>query len=143
MFVIDDVYDLDEIFSQIIRIKPDIVILDYITYVTIKKFTDETKYTEYARKVVPFAKSQNVVWIDLSNLANDTQTNDEIRFKPKFYGSSVLVNNSDVNIFIMRNEEFKKTKDTVLKNRFNYKPEDLDYFKTRNMLDMVITKNRW
>lgn len=143
LFVIDDVYELDSIFSTINSISPDIVILDYISYVTINKCSEDQKYTEYARKVVWFAKNSNLVWIDLSNLANDTQTNEEIRFKPKFYWSSLLVNNSDVNIFILRNEEFKKTKDKVLQNRFDYSQENLDFFKTRNILDVCITKNRW
>lgn len=143
LFVIDNLYDLDDIFVKIAQIKPDVIVLDYISYVTIKKCTEEAKYSEYARKVVPFAKSQDIVWIDLSNLANDTQTNEEIRFKPKFYWSSILVNNSDVNIMIMQNENFKKTKDNVIKDRVKYWKEAQDYFMTRNMIDMVITKNRW
>lgn len=143
LFIVDDLYDLDEIFLKIREVKPDVVILDYIWYVQVKGYPDDTRYKEYAKRVVPFAKKNNVAWIDLSNLANETLTNDEIRFKPKFYGASELVNNSDVNIFIMRNEEFKKTKDKVMRDRFSYSIDDVNFFRKRNMLDMVLTKNRW
>lgn len=143
LYIVDDLYDLDDIFAKIKEVKPDVVILDYIGYIQVRWFPDEGRYKEYAKRVVPFAKKNDVAWIDLSNLANETQTNDEIRFKPKFYGASELVNNSDVNIFIMRNEEFKKTKDKVMRERFSYKPEDIAFFRKRNMLDMILTKNRW
>lgn len=43
----------------------------------------------------------------------------------------------------MSNEEFKKTKSNVFMNKFNYKQEDLTYLYDRNMVDLVITKNRW
>ena len=143
LYIVDDLYDLDLIFSKVQEVKPDVVILDYIGYIQIKWFSDDTRYKEYAKRVVPFVKKNNIAWIDLSNLANDTQTNDEIRFKPKFYWASELVNNSDVNIMIMRNEEFKKTKDKVMRDRFSYKQSDIDFFRTRNVLDVILTKNRW
>lgn len=143
LYIVDDLYDLDEIFAKVKEVKPDVVILDYIGYIQVKWFPWEDRYKEYAKRIVPFAKKNNIAWIDLSNLANETQTNDEIRFKPKFYGASELVNNSDVNIFIMRNEEFKKTKDKVMRDRFSYSAEDVAFFRKRNMLDVVLTKNRW
>lgn len=143
LFVIDNQYELSDIFSTILAIKPDVVILDYISYVTIKGFTEESKYAEYARLIVPFAKENDLVWIDLSNLPKSLQTNEEIRFRPWFHGSALLVNNSDVNLHIMRNEEFMKAKNKVLGNKFDYSDEDVRYFYSRNMLDCVITKNRW
>lgn len=143
LYVIDDCYELSKIFSKVSMIKPDVVILDYISHVSIKGFTEENKYAEYARLVPQFAKSQNLVWIDLSNLPKSLQTNEEIRFRPWFHGSALLMNNCDVAIHIMRNEGFKKTKDKVNEEWYNRTKEDLDYFKTRNMLDVVITKNRW
>lgn len=143
LYIVDDIYDLDEVFAKVNEVKPDVVILDYIGYIQLKGYADDTRYKEYAKRVVPFVKKNNLAWIDLSNLANDTLTNDEIRFKPKFYWASELVNNSDVNIMIMRNEEFKKTRDKVMRDRFSYKKSDVDFFKTRNILDVVITKNRW
>lgn len=143
LHIIDDLYDIGDIFSKIRQIKPDIVILDYIGYVNIKGFTDEAKYTEYAKRVVRFTKEENLCWIDLSNLANDTQTNDEIRIKPKFYWSSFLVNNSDVNIMIMRNEVYSDARNYVYKNKTLFRPEDIKYFASRDIVDMVVTKNRW
>lgn len=143
LYIIDDVYDLDDIFNKIRQIKPDIIILDYISYVTMKGFTEEQMYTEYARKVVRFAKDNNIVWIDLSNLANDTQTNEEIMLKPKFFGSSKLVNNSDFNLMIMRNEAFTNAKNYVFNNESMFRQEDIEYFLSRDIVNMVITKNRW
>lgn len=143
LYIVDDLYSIDDIFAKVREVKPDVVILDYIGYINVPWFNDDGRFKEYAKRVVPFVKKNNIAWLDLSNLANDTQTNEEIRFKPKFYWASELVNNSDVNIFILRNEEFKKTKDKVMRDRFSYSPEDLAFFRKRNMLDMVITKNRW
>ena len=109
----------------------------------VKGSTEEAKYGEYARMVPRFAKSQDVAWIDLSNLPAQLQTNDEIRMKPQFYGSTILKNNCDVAIHIMSNEEFKKTKTSVFENKFAHKQEDLTYLYNRNMVDLVVTKNRW
>jgi hypothetical protein len=108
-----------------------------------KGFTEEQMYTEYARRVVRFTKDNNVVWIDLSNLANDTQTNEEIMLKPKFFGSSKLVNNSDFNLMIMRNDTFSNAKNYVFNNESMFRQEDIEYFLSRDIVNMVITKNRW
>lgn len=142
LYIIDDVYDLDKIFSKVISIAPDIVILDYITHVTIAKASWYEKYDMYAERVPKFAKSQNVAWIDLSNLPKNLQTNEEIRATPWFFWSSILMNNCDVAFHLMKNPEFKKTKETLLKN-ISAKREDKTYFYTRACLDMLITKNRW
>lgn len=143
LFIIDDCYEVNEIFSRVMSIKPDVVFLDYISLMDVKGSTEESKYGEYARLVPRFAKSQNLAWIDLSNLPINLQTNEEVRMKPQFYWSSLLKNNCDVAIHLMSNEEFKKTKNNVFNNKFNYKQEDLTYLYDRNMVDLVITKNRW
>lgn len=142
LYIIDDTYDLDKIFSKVISIAPDIVILDYITHVTIAKASWYEKYDMYAERVPKFAKSQDVAWIDLSNLPKNLQTNDEIRATPWFFWSSILMNNCDVAFHLMKNPEFKKTKESLLKNMWA-KTEDKVYFYTRACLDMLITKNRW
>lgn len=142
LYIIDDVYDLDKIFSKIISIRPDVVILDYITHVTVSKSSWYEKYDTYAETVPKFAKSQDIAWIDLSNLPKNLQINDEIRAAPWFFGSSILMNNCDVAFHLMKNAEFKKTKETVLKNMWS-KLEDKVYFYTRACLDLLVTKNRW
>jgi len=142
LYIIDDVYELDKIFSKIISIQPDVVILDYITHVTVAKTQWMEKYDVYAERVPKFAKRQNIAWIDLSNLPKNLQTEEDIRSTPWFYWSSILMNNCDVAIHLIRNAEFKKTKAHVLSNP-NSRSDDRMYFFTRNCLDLVITKNRW
>lgn len=143
LYIIDDEYEVGRIFSRCMHIKPDVVLLDYISLMDVKGSTEEAKYGEYARMVPRFAKSQDLAWIDLSNLPAQLQTNDEIRMRPQFYGSTILKNNCDVAIHIMSNEEFKKTKNSVFQNKHSYKPDDLTYLYNRNMVDLVVTKNRW
>lgn len=142
LYIIDDVYEVDKIFSKCISIKPDVVVLDYITHITIQKASWMEKYDTYAERIPKFAKRQNLAWIDLSNLPKNLQTNEEIRATPWFYGSSILMNNCDFAIHLMRNEQFKKTKSAVLENPKSTR-EDRQYFYSRNCLDLLITKNRW
>jgi len=142
LYIIDDVYDMEKIFSKVISIRPDIVILDYITHITVSISSWYEKYDTYAESVPKFAKSQNLAWIDLSNLPKNLQINDEIRAAPWFFGSSILMNNCDVAFHLMKNAEFKKTKETLLKN-ISSKLEDKVYFYTRACLDLLVTKNRW
>lgn len=142
LYVIDDVYELDKIFSKIISIKPDIVILDYITHVTLAKTQWLERYDIYAERVPKFAKRQDIAWIDLSNLPKNLQNEEDIRSTPWFYWSSILMNNCDVAIHVIRNRQFKKTKEAVLSNP-SAKREDTRYFYTRNCLDILFTKNRW
>jgi hypothetical protein len=40
--------------------KPDVVVLDYIGLMSIKGFTEEAKYTEYAIQVQRFVKQMQV-----------------------------------------------------------------------------------
>lgn len=142
LYIIDDVYELSNIFSKIISIKPDVVILDYITHVIVNWASWLEKYDVYAEKVPKFTKLRDLVWIDLSNLPKNLQTNEDIRMIPWFYWSSILMNNCDVAIHLMKNETFKKTKDEFLKKMWT-KLEDKQYFYTRACLDLLITKNRW
>jgi hypothetical protein len=52
---------------------------------SIKGFTEEAKYTEYAIQVQRFVKQTKVSWIDLSNLPTNLQTADDIKMNPQFY----------------------------------------------------------
>jgi replicative DNA helicase len=113
-FLIDDTYDLGDIFARCLEIKPDIVILDYIGLVNIKKFSEEEKYTEYAKRVQEFVKRTRVGWIDLSNLPKNSEDEESIRNFGGFYGSSFLKNNADVCLHMFRSSQFaayKKSKE--------------------------------
>lgn len=142
LFVIDDKYDLDEIFSTCLAIKPDVVILDYVTHVSVAKTQWLEAYDEYAKRVPKFAKRNNIAWIDLNNLPKNLQTSEEIRATPWFYGSSLLMNNCDVAIHIMKNAQFVKAKAAVFQN-MKSSLDDKKYFLSRASNDLLITKNRW
>jgi hypothetical protein len=82
LFIIDDVYEVDKIFGKILQIKPDVVVLDYISHVSYSKGRDLEKYDYYAEQVPKFAKQNNLVWLDLSNLPKNLQTQELIRATP-------------------------------------------------------------
>jgi hypothetical protein len=105
--IIDDCWDMGEIFSRILQIKPDIVVIDFIGLVNIQGFNDDSHYTSYAKQVQQFAKTEQIGWIDLSNLemrADETT----IRMHGNFYGSSFLRNTADVGIHMWRNTNYEK-----------------------------------
>lgn len=55
-----------------LRVKPDVVILDYIGLVNIKGHDEKTLYQKYADEVKQFLqKNQEIAWVDLSNLNKD------------------------------------------------------------------------
>ena len=109
LFIIDDVYDMSEIFTQVLSIKPDLVFIDYIGLVNIKWFTEEAKYWEYAKQVQRFVKKTRVSWVDLSNLPNNIEE-ETIRTHWNFYGSSFLKNQCDVGIHMMYYHPFYEWK---------------------------------
>jgi hypothetical protein len=94
---------------------PDVVILDYIGLMSIKGFTEEQKYTEYAIQVQRFVKATQVSWIDLSNLPTQLQSADDIKLNPQFFGSTFLRNNTDVGIHILPDKEYYNLREKVLK----------------------------
>lgn len=140
LFIIDDVYEVDKIFSKILQIKPDVVVLDYISHVSYSKGRDLEKYDYYAEQVPKFAKQNNLVWLDLSNLPKNLQTQELIRATPGFHWSSLLMNNCDVAIHLMKNESFQKAKESV--QEF-WTVADRAYFRNRAVIDLLFTKNRW
>lgn len=147
LFIIDTTYELWEIFSKIMEIKPDVVILDYIWLVQIKKTKEDDKYTEYSKQVQEFVKRSRVGWIDLSNLPKWQEDEETIRAFGWFYGSSFLKNNADVWIHLTHYKKFYDYKKTILTWS-----EDLDIVfwcndeneKVRNyqVTNLLITKNR-
>ena len=135
-YLIDDCYDLGDIFSKVLSIKPDVVFLDYIGLVEIHKTDEDAKYTIYSKRVQQFVKRTKVSWIDLSNLPKWQEDADTIRTFGGFYGSSFLKNNADVCIHLYRNEDFSKFKSIT------YGTPTFDKIKNKAALNMMITKNR-
>lgn len=139
--IVDSTYYLNDIFSRIIEFKPDIVILDYIGLASIRGFTDETKYTEYAIQVQRFVKQMQISWIDLSNLPTQLQNSEDIRWNPQFFWSTFLRNNTDVGIHIMPWKEFYEMRGTVLWGDI-YNDAQRAKLSAVSGVSMIITKNR-
>ena len=133
-FLIDDCYELSEIFSRILEIKPDVVILDYIGLVQIKKVKEDDKYTEYSKQVQEFVKQSRVGWIDLSNLPKNQEDEESIKIAWGFYWSSFLKNNADVGIHLYYHKPFYEFKKLWM--------SDDDTTRNFQVLWMYISKNR-
>jgi len=112
--IIDSAFYLSDIFSRCMEFNPDVVILDYIGLMSIKGFTEEAKYTEYAIQVQRFVKQTQMSWIDLSNLPTNLQASEDIRWNPQFFWSTFLRNNTDVGIHITPWKEFYEVREKVL-----------------------------
>lgn len=138
--IVQDVYDLNGIFSKVVEFSPDVVILDYIWLMSIKGFTNESKYEEYAIQVQRFVKTTQVAWIDLSNLPTNLQSTDDIRWNPQFFWSTFLRNNTDVGIHIMVDKEFYEARDKILANSTNQNARDM--VEKRSWLVLYVSKNR-
>lgn len=146
LFVIDDTHEISEIFSKVLAIKPDVVILDYIGLITINKYWESELFTEYAKRVQQFVKKTRVGWIDLSNLPIGVD-DDEIIARGQFYGSSYLRNNADVGIHLLKYKEFYEYKTSVeatpehrnrLQNDSSYRMNWI----SKKGIKVAITKNR-
>lgn len=138
--IVQDVFDLNAIFSKVVEFSPDVVILDYIWLMSIKGFTEEQKYTEYAIQVQRFVKSTQVAWIDLSNLPTNLQSTEDIRWNPQFFWSTFLRNNTDVGIHIMVDKEFYEAREKILANSTN--PKARETVERRSWLVLYVSKNR-
>lgn len=146
LFIIDDTYELSEIFSKILNIKPDVVILDYIWLVSINKFWEDGMFTEYSKRVQQFVKESRVWWIDLSNLPIGVEDN-QILNRWQFYGSSYLRNNADVGIHLMKYEDYYKAKEMQESSPIHMERcrEDMEYrmeWVGKKAVRVAITKNR-
>lgn len=139
--IVEDSFYLWDIFSRIMEFKPDVVILDYIGLASIKGFTEEQKYTEYAIQVQRFVKQMQVAWIDLSNLPTSLQQADEIRMNPQFYGSTFLRNNTDVWIHIMPWKKFYEVREAVMTWDI-YNIESKNKMRKLSWITLVLSKNR-
>ncbi len=139
--VVDTSFYLTDIFTRIMEFKPDVVILDYIWLMSIKGFTEEAKYTEYAIQVQRFVKQVQIAWIDLSNLPTQLQASDDIRGNPQFYWSTFLRNNTDVGIHIMPWKQFYDMRDKVLGDDI-YDMNTKNSLKRLSGISMYLSKNR-
>ena len=137
--IIEGITDLGQIMKTVEREKPDIVILDYIGYVTMKGVASDKVFAEYAKAVVPFTKEQDISWIDLSNLKMGNEENPMATvYSGQFFGASELKNNIDLGIHIINNEDFRKFREEMVKEDWEHAAERIPY----KAVDVWITKNR-
>lgn len=135
-FLIDDTYELSEIFARIQEIKPDVVFLDFIGQVDIKGTDENSKYGEYARRVQKFVKRSRVSWIDLSNLPKSAEDEDSIKATGGFFWDSALKNLADVGLHLYRFQPFNDFKNSL------YGTEGYDKVKNLKVVGLYISKNR-
>ncbi len=107
----DQLFDVDEIKREVLKVKPDVVILDYIGLVNIKGVDDEKVFTPYSKKIKEFIqKNPHLAWIDLSNL-NQGEGEEQIRkTKGKFNWSASLRSNTDFWLWLFEHEPFQRYK---------------------------------
>lgn len=138
LFPILDINNLNELKSEIIKIKPDVVILDYIWLVSIPWFDENSKYSEYADQIKMFVQNnQDICFIDLSNLPKSDNSEDMIRLNRWFNWSAKLRNNCDFWLHIFDFPPFVKYKKDILQ-MWNH-PEVLN----SKVMTFLISKNRF
>ena len=137
--ILDSVNDLNWIKREILKNKPDVVILDYIWLVEIKWFDEFSKYNKYADEVRHFIQNnQQFAWIDLSNL-NKSETEETIRLYGWFNWSAKLRNNTDFAMHIFWYKPFTDYKKMVLESWEEANKQKM-YWKKANTF--LITKSR-
>lgn len=137
--ITDQLFSLNEIKREILKTKPDVVILDYIWLVTIEWYTEETMYNKYADEIKQFIqKHKNLAFIDLSNLPK-SETEDTIRMYWGFNWSAKLRNNCDFWMFVFPYKPFAKYKSDVLKNWTDKSKKE---FFWKKALTFLISKSR-
>lgn len=133
-----DENNIDKIKAEIIRLKPNVVILDYIWLVNIPWFDENTKYSEYADQIKMFIQNhQEIAFIDLSNLPKSDNSEDMIRLNRWFNWSAKLRNNCDFWMHIFDHAWFVKYKKETLEM---WTPKDLLATK---VMTFLISKNRF
>lgn len=135
----DQLFDLGQIKREILKVKPDVVILDYIWLVSIKWCDERTKYDKYADEVKEFVqKNQYLSWIDLSNLNKDDDE-DKIRIYKWFNWSAKLRNNVDFAMHLFYHKPFYEYK----KMTMQIWAEDTKIkIRNKNAITFFVTKNR-
>lgn len=137
--VAENIFNLSEIKREILKHKPDVVILDYIGLVNIKWYDEKTKYDKYADEVKEFVqKHKDMAWIDLSNL-NKSDNEATIREYKGFNGSAKLRNNTDFGMHIFPYKAFAEHKNKIM-NIWSEEAKKPYYGK--KALTFLISKNR-
>lgn len=151
-YLIDDCYDLSQIYSKILQLKPDVVFLDYVWLVDMKLVKETDKYTEYSKSVQKFVKKSWVSWIDLSNLSKEQEEEKNIREQWHFYWSWFLKQNTDVWIHMCYYKPFYEYKKKALwlwdedefSKIFSTVPDnERDELRNLQVIQIIISKNRW
>lgn len=138
-FLTDQLFDIWEIKREILKIKPNVVILDYIWLVDIDRTDEKTKYDKYADIIKTFVqKNKHISLIDLSNLNKD-DNEERIRQHRGFNGSAKLRNNTDVWIHLFYYAPFYKYKKMIYEN---WEPEAKKKFEGVQAITFLISKNR-
>lgn len=134
--IIEHTTHLSDIFAKTMKIKPDVVFLDYIGLVNIRGCKGLEMFDEYAKQVPLFAKEANVAWVDISN-QKMSDTAEMMKTEGQFHGSWALKQNLDIWIHITYNEPFYKFRESCA----DIMSKDS---KVHNMsvVDVVVTKNR-
>lgn len=133
LFIIDNIFDLSKIFTNIVENQYDVVLLDYIWLVKIHWIRRDELFEEYANEVPRFLKFNKTCWIDFSNLPK----NEDWEFTKINWGfnwSASLKNNTSVGIHMFPNKKFIEYK------RANYKDPR---FHKKTIVELIITKNRF
>lgn len=138
--IIEDVFEINAIFSKVMELQPDIVILDYIWLISCKGFPEDAKYTQYAIEVQRFVKASQVCWMDLSNLPTQLQQVEDIKLNPQYFGSTFLRNNTDVWIHITPNKTFYEMREKVMTGSTSH--SDIEFFKFMSWVNISLSKNR-
>lgn len=139
----DQLFELDEIKREVLKVKPDVVLLDYIGLVTIDGVRDADKiYTPYAKKVKEFVQKNKIAWIDLSNL-NTGETEEEIRKHWKFNWSASLKNNTDFGLHIFHYKPFYEYKEFAESDKFNSLKVVTFYISKNRMWVDFVEKEYW
>ena len=139
--IIDDIVDLEQILNVARRLKPDVLLLDYCGLASIKGVEEDKHYTQYSKMVQRFAKDEDVVWLDLSNLKmGDEDEPLKIIKGWQFYGSGSMKNNIDCGMHIVMNPDFDKFNKGVLELHAWDPPDSVG---KKKAIDLWITKNRW
>lgn len=138
-YLTDQLFDIGEIKREIVKIKPDVVILDYIGLVNIKGHNEKEKYDRYADLMKEFIqKNQTMALIDLSNLNKD-DNEEKIRMYKGFNWSAKLRNNADVCIHLFYFAPFYEYRRTIYDH---WTPEQKEKFKWMQAITFLISKNR-
>lgn len=135
----DQLLNIDDIKREVLKVKPDVVFLDYIGLVDIKGCDEKTLYNKYADLVKHFVqKNKWISWIDLSNLNKDDDE-EKIKFHKWFNWSAKLRNNADFGMHLFHYKPFYEWRKLI----FEGENEELKTkLRTVNAITFFISKQR-